>query len=480
MKKKQLYTVYENVSIPDHVRYVGGAKFVKFRVVKRLAFLSWPNGKPCVAANHWLTSVSSSTTGSTTATYAAHVSHLIRFCFSKKISFHQLSDGLLHELVEDLICERSREDPSLFARHNNHVRQIIRTCISFLFWYQDNFFVGRDGRLIGVLSDNPKIVVKLKRTSRVVYFEHSSLPPKEALQSDKNPMPDEYIERIQDEILRRREISEKGAGSSDLVNQRARYIYERRIFVVWIMKRTGLRPEEMHEIPVHENANVLAELRIKIPTKKRRRNTPPVRSFPIMARDAMHFTRYMRAREAFTSFLKVLDPGYIDCGALLLNEHGRAVRKESLTKDFERLSKGAGLESTKSCFSMFRHRFITREIVVHLKEFMSGGSSAREMMTDAVLKSIAKRIASKTGHGSPESIWAYFDIAWDYIGLWGSADAALLAIDSMESVKEELVRTRHDVAMGDVNDFQEIKKRLISLERELESIKSSVVKGVRV
>lgn len=469
-KKKQLYSIYENVLFPGYVRVIGGEKYVKCRNIKKLPFVFWPNGKPCVAVNSWLVSVSEKSTGSTAGTYAAHISHLVRFCFLRKISFHDLTDAFICEFAEELVEERMGSAPKYFARHNNQVRQIIGTSIGFLIWYQDAILGGGGAKLIGTLVESPNIIVREKRTHRKVYYEHSSMPPKEALQSDKIPMPDELVEKILDEILRRREASDACAGESEIAKAKSKYIYERRIFVIWIMKRTGLRPEELHEIPVAGNSSVFNDLCIRIPTKKRRRDTPPIRSFPITARDARHFSRYMRAREEFIVFLRGIDGRSTADGAVLLNEHGGGVRKESISKDFERLSKGAGILDCKSCFSMFRHRFITREIVVHLKEFMSSGGT-RELMTDGVMRSIAKRISAKTGHGSPESIWAYFDIAWDQIGVWGSTDAALKAIDTIEGIKDELVSAKHDVAVGGIHDMKELSERISRLERELASIK---------
>ncbi len=67
-------------------------------------------------------------------------------------------------------------------------------------------------------------------------------------------------------------------------------------------------------------------------------------------------------------------------------------------------------------------------------------------MTDADYRSILKRVAVKTGHGSVESLWHYIDLAWDEMDVWGNVDMALERLRATDRFYEELLDLRRDVA----------------------------------
>jgi len=143
--------------------------------------------------------------------------------------------------------------------------------------------------------------------------------------------------------------------------------------------------------------------------------------------------------------------------ALFLSEDGHPIKKTSIEKDFERLVKAAGLKDTQACLSMFRHRFITMEVIVHLKEFMTAGAKTMQMMTRVDYESILKRVATKTGHGSVESLWHYIDLAWDEIGVWGGADQALERFRAVESLFDDLIALDHEIKYGNSSPEDKLK-----------------------
>ncbi|WP_075791337.1 site-specific integrase [Massilia putida] len=217
------------------------------------------------------------------------------------------------------------------------------------------------------------------------------------------------------------------------------YIRSRRHFMIWIMKRTGLRPSEMVDVDLDQHADILQSKRIIIPTRKRRRTTAPVRSFPITLKDAAVFHRYMTARMRYVAVLNRNGLELANPNALFVGVKGEAIKKSSLEREFSRLVHAAGFHSIRTCLSMFRHRFITYEVIVHLKEFMAGSGKGRQMMTKSDNASVLKRIASKTGHGSIASLWNYIDLAWEEIDVWGGVDKAINRLHAADRLHDELL-----------------------------------------
>jgi hypothetical protein len=56
-----------------------------------------------------------------------------------------------------------------------------------------------------------------------------------------------------------------------------------------------------------------------------------------------------------------------------------------------------------------------------------------------------KRIAAKTGHGSPESLWHYIDLAWEEMDVWANVDRHLGRIYAADGLHQELLDLRRTV-----------------------------------
>ncbi len=454
-KTTQLYTVHKDVWTPHFVkpRTRDCDAAVKHRSIPKLPIVHWPNGKPCIAVNSWLNERVIGTTGSSITTYASQITHIVRYCAQEKIAFESLSDSAIHDFSAYLVAEQAPNNPAEKRRNNNQSREIIGLTLRFLVWYQKHLVLPTDQKLIGKIEESPKIIVKEKRNphSKKIYLFHSSLPPKVATDI-KTPIPDHIISDIEDQIELRSDVAMLGERAKrryidreDFLIASMKYVRARRVFTLWMMKRTGLRPEELHEIPLNDNRDVLNSKCIIIPTKKRRKHNAPMRSFRIEGADARKFNRYLRSRNEFVAFLESDNVEYHAPNQILLGREGEAVRKESVRKDFDRLVNDAGYADVKTCLSMFRHRFITREVIIYFREFMASTNKTRAMITDADYRSILKRIATKTGHGSEESLWHYIDLAWDEMGVWGDAEKGIQQLHAADRFREELLELKHSI-----------------------------------
>ncbi len=449
----QLYIRYKEVAIPHYVIPGSNRQHVKHLILPSLPFIFWPNGKPCIAVNIYLMQKAQESTGNSAMTYASELSHIVRFCGHHETAFEALTDACLWTFSYQLQTELSRYHATEWARNNNTVRRILGKTITFLFWYQKHLLLPAHTPLISTSEQSPQIRVKevFNRHSRKNYFYHASMPPSESTEP-KGVLPItviEDIERAIEQLSRLDNVKEatlrRYDGNRDLLKAELEYIRARRRFMVWIMKRTGLRLSEMTSISLADHVNILKTKTLIIPTRKRRKFIAPKRAFPITLKGAGTVKRYLLARDKFVIFLKQQDKRYQDVQQLFLTRTGTVIENNSIKKDFNRLVKVAGYKETKACLSMFRHRFITYEVIAHLKAFISNHEKSRQMMTDSDYRSILKRVATKTGHGSVDSLWHYIDLAWNELDIWGNVDRALKRLHATDDLYSELLDLRHEL-----------------------------------
>ena len=101
-------------------------------------------------------------------------------------------------------------------------------------------------------------------------------------------------------------------------------------------------------------------------------------------------------------------------------------------------------------------------------EFMGSAGKTRQLMTDADYRSILKRIATKTGHGSEDSLWHYIDLAWQEMDVWANVDRNLERLHAADRFHEELLDLRHSLAANPM--FVSAKQALDAVAERLSAI----------
>jgi len=397
------------------------------------------------------------TTGESLKSFASELSHLVRYCGDKQVPIASLNDAHIFELSKQLQEEPSSRHPTERARNKNTVRAILSRVIRFLQWYQGNFVPATATPLIGENSLSPQIRIKrlqspTPNSNRTgTYYVHRAMPASES-REPKHPIAQPVIEAIEQCVDALSAIDgqsgrfvQRYRNHPDLLRAQLDYMRSRRHFMIWLMKRAGLRPAEMVEISVNEHVNILQLKRVLIPTKKRRRDRAPLRSFPITLKDAAVFQRYLTSRTKYGEALQRAGQTMEPSDALFLGVDGSPIKKTSLERDFARLVAAAGYIDVQACFSMFRHRFITYEVIVHLKEFMASAGKTPQIMTSTDYESILKRVATKTGHGSVQSLWHYIDLAWKEIDVWGGVDRAIERLHAADRLHDDLLALKHEL-----------------------------------
>ena len=478
----QLYSM-RSIELPDSAMLLADGPKILTVTFPACPYMYWPDGTVCEILNMYFIDIAHLATGDSLKTAASELSHIVRYCWKQRIPIAGLQDANIFEFVKLLKEEKAPRRANEHARNNNTIRSILRRTIRFLFWYQKNFISPTSIPLIGLKEDSPQIKVSLTdafipyQAKSSAYYTHGAMPPPEST-NPKGPIAQTIIESIEkciDDLAavetQRPKFIQRYRNQPDLMLARLNYVRIRRHFLVWIMKRTGLRPSEMGELSVKEHENILQTKRFLIPSKKRRRHTAPMRSFPITLKDASVYQRYAAGRVKFYDALESSGMTVDRSDALFLSVEGAPIKTSSLQREFARLVRAAGFQDVQACLSMFRHRFITYEVIVHLKEFMANSGKTKHLMTETDCMSILKRVATKTGHGSARSLWNYIDLAWQEINVWGSIDKALSRLHAADRLYDDMRELQHELENIKVSAFT--KKVLAEFTSRLGSILQS-------
>ncbi|WP_331351880.1 tyrosine-type recombinase/integrase [Cellvibrio sp. UBA7671] len=417
-------------------------------------------------------------TGKTVVTVAAKLSELVRYCSAYGRGFSELDDMDLSVLISNL-CSETNPESQQRVRNNNSVRSIIYSVLGFLVWFQENLnFSNRP--LIGTKPSGASIIIEYKKTGRrgEKFLHHRYLPPSNSTDR-KLPISTDTIEKIQlqIEILYESEAYPEPARrrfgkNKDLFDGYREYITARREFMIFAMRRTGMRPQELCDMSVAKNKVSLNGVNpfLVLPTLKRRRNDPPERFFPVSEGDAVRFNAYFTARDDWYQLCRLTNPGLEDDGAMFLSTEpkslGTAISKSGLEKDFSKLCERAGLQNVQSCFSMFRHRFITDLVILYLKEWRA----QQGQMAKQDYRMLLEKVREKTGHKSVESLWHYIDLALSMEGVWDPINRAAKRLDACESLRHDLVDLKRKLKSekGGGTDSEAINFAIARLESIIE------------
>jgi len=479
---KQLYSAYESVDLPDKAMPAlrAGGFVGKRRTVDNFILMRWPNGRPCHLANLWIAEICSSTGARDSARVSAGlITHLIRYCFIYDIGFCNFGELEFEKLTEQLIVETVATSTGFkHARNNNRTRQIQQRTLDFLYWVTIQYPKIGKFPLVGEENSGANITVsfEVNPKNKRSFMDHPLLASPVPYNDDKVPIDDYAIQKIQDEIFRRHDWEDlplfsrlKLTNDLELYVATNTYIYERRMFTMRMMKLMGMRPEELFDLDLKLNRNISETKEIVAPTKKR--GTPaPIRRFKINAASVRQFLVYVDARQTYIDFLQSRNIFCAQPDNIFLGEHGRHLKKESITKEFDRLCEGAGLSGIRVCLSMFRHRFVTRQISIRLESKFRENPAYKNGWTPGLRDEICRDVAQLTGHADSASLFHYFHAEYKDLTSSSSYSAMLEAQDELDSIKDTLTSMEHKSKLQKVdlsNDIKNLRAMAEKLEMQL-------------
>lgn len=375
--------------------------------------MRWPNGRWCVAANLYMLQLferglSRRGVGGTLTTYAANISHLIRFCFSRRVDFHELSDVQFTAFVKQLIEEKDIEGDRL--RTDNHVIAVVRNCLDFLEFVADNRsdenLLGFDGRI--------RAYKRIRGGSRLnipsARWCHLALPMPDVIRR-RHPISTENINAIRSKIIE---------ASASVYQRRRRYVMLR------CLEMTGGRRIEVASMKVSDIAEAIKSPnhQLSMLTAKRRGGKVAYRRVPCSLLDLQEIWDFVQtARKRVVR--DTIGPSR-DHGFLLINERtGQPLRPNTITQEIFTLARLAGVEVSASPH-LFRHRYITKIFVCLIRQL--DASTPLELRRALVgVSEVKQQLMEWAGHLSPDSLDRYIDLAF------AEVDGVKISVNSLEA-----------------------------------------------
>lgn len=410
--------------------------------------VTWPDGTPCTLIELFLihkfrTGASTREDGGSLRATVSKLIHLIRYCWSSKRDFWELDNTDIDKLIISLMSDTRKSSPLNRARDNNTVRAIIASIVEFLIWIQEEIIVGAN-----LIGKGPAFRIRLKehrtldhrhKTYQIKLVYHT-LPPRD-VKEPKRP-----ISRLKRNALWAAVASMKTKSASQISwvkNHQAgstadTYLKARRELLLELLEATGARPGELSRLSVSKNEDCDSSRTLTLETLKRRRQIERV--IPLQPGVAMRLTVFIKKHRKIL-LEEIRTSGIISTplDRVFLSINGKPASERVMESEFQRLSKVAGLADYQCCMSMFRHRFITKQVAIHLEFYLQAEGKTREFMTDSDYRTILKKVAVITGHGSELSLLHYIDLAWDELGFGNQIDKFIALDSTIESATTQLI-----------------------------------------
>ncbi len=471
MQNKQLFSLVRSVELPIRAQFnpmTGNFQGMN-EVVDAVFAVYWPNGRPCVYAEMFLLQKGEhlklrTEDGGSLKVTAADLSQLVRFCWENKRDFWDLYDDDFYLFVQGLRCEMKHPGSAVRRRNDNTVGRIIETALEFLFWLQTRISLER--KIVGPRRIAPQI--RLVEKSHRNHWGGSSVrltypfTPTSDATDPKRPMSSIVRNQLWDGVSN---LAEKT--QPNLQQAERSYLRARRELSLLLFEATGCRPGEAALLSVKDNENCVSTGLITLTTLKRRKTTDPKRRIPLDKGTAIKLEVFIhKYRHGLLKRLRAQgvevspeDKVFLGC------RHGEPLTAASLIREFQRIACAAGVEQ-RACASMFRHRFVTNMVKLHLLALMQDHPGAtRALLTEGDYRTILKRVGTFTGHGSEESLWHYIDWAWEELEVFDYVNSARELSRSVESAMCGLKALSGRVRSSNVGEvMQEV---LIELENIL-------------
>lgn len=470
-----------NVTCESHYDPIRNRFTLRQDITPATFAVTWPDGTPCSLIEINLVSrirrgVSVREDGGSLRATVSKLMHLVRYCWLIKRDFWELDDDDIYGLVSALMSDMKPESPLVRTRDNNTVRAIIAAVMEFLLWLQSDIMQGV--ALVGIGSEFrirlvERKVIDSKRNRQILMRVYHRLPPRDT-KEPKRPMGRDKRNALWSAVSDMAGLTfamlpmwARGGDHEALLSA---YLKARRELLLELLEATGARPGELSRLSVSINENCYKSHGLVLVTLKRRRHVE--RKIPLQPSVAMRLTVFIKKQRAM--LLKVIESAGIKTNPLdrvFLGIYGEPMSERTMTSEFRRISVAAGLGDYQSCMSMFRHRFITKQVAIHLGIYIGSENKAKEMMTDSDYRTILKKVATVTGHGNEESLMHYLDLAWDELGVGNQLDSAMAIDASIESASTQIISLigmlEHMNGKTPSELLQHTKDALLNMQQEL-------------
>jgi len=378
----------------------------------RLRAMFWPDGRVCWQVNIYLNALCRrGLTVSTVNTYCAELAQYVRFLGMSGATIEGCTDDTLREFSAWLGAKPCKPAS---ARHRN---RIILNVLRFLEWLQG--ILPLRAPLIGCAGDGAQVTVTVSawnsNGSTARRLHHPALEPNNVA-TVVRPIAGPMMERLMSAVTQ---------------TAKGRFVRSRNMALLKVLADCGLRRQEAAWLSVRSLELAAATGRLIVRTAKRRGN--PLREVPIPNVSAMALLRYVNVDRAIhIEKLRRKRPLFEDAGWAFCTLRGSRLADASITQFITKLRLSAGI-SERATAHMFRHRWITLQVVERLRALNARGPAGVELLT-----TLLSRIASLTGHASLSSLWTYVDWACEEAGTWRSIDSTAAIGTEVRALQREV------------------------------------------
>ena len=396
-----------------------GLKARNLRKAKGIPLILHNHGKPCWPINDYLLDafINSNLSLSTIETYGRQLSRLLAFMDSKRIGFNELTDDSLFELA-DYLADKTNAVSNKGPANNNQISKIIARTCWLVYWLQnkrrsevtseDNIpAISQDFEVQGRINIDFRIYDRAKNTrkgnNKFEYIYHPS-QPRTTNPQKRSPAKECAIEELWDSISK--------SNSSKFVKSRFEAI-------LTALEYTGGRDSEIVSITVAALRKALRTDSLSIYTTKGGKKGN-LREVPIDREVIKELLRYAdnERKEVIKSAIKT---GKInkDHGFLFVTSRGNPQSPKSISDEVGRFRRAARIVKPIHPH-LFRHRFITIQVAMRLKDFL-GNPLKGGNLTELILE----RVRPLTGHSSISNMLHYVDLAFEELGIWKKVDSEI-------------------------------------------------------
>ncbi len=460
MHNHQLYTLtQENYRLPFAVDFRGSVITIR---ADNIPMLCWPDGRWCLEANLYIMELyerglSRKNDGGSLKTYAANISHLLRYCFLNYTDFIDLTDSQFTLFIRGLQVERKNKKPEIKVRDANTIINIGRNCLDFLGcvgrFHDQSDFVGKKGR---IKAEQKEFQIKFVRRSSGrntlvrKYWHHNVFP-----------MPDSKVKVLPINTINIKKLREAVSQISNSI-----FLKRRRQIMLMMLEVTGGRRGEIANLTVNSvmSAKAMTEPVLELITLKRRASH--TRKIPIPRPDLDMLISFIE-KQRYQIVRKTVgtrnDHGYV----FVSETSGNPIKSQTISQEMYALAKATGIDE-KAHAHMFRHRFITKLFVALIEQHtVENVDDFRRALLDT--ESMKQKIQQWTGHTSTASLEIYINLAFEEVANFKKSYDAVTLARVIDSMRNQVAILRDDINSGmtQIEAMIKFEQLLDSFETEL-------------
>ncbi|WP_127446172.1 site-specific integrase [Comamonas terrigena] len=382
--------------------------------------------------------------GGSLTTYVSNIGHLVRFCFKRRVDFHDLTDGQFSTFIHSL--RKQGADIGQPVRSDSHTLAIGNHCLDFLEFIaldrEEPNLLGRQGKIKAYRETIHRTRERHKYKSK---WCHSSLPSPAPLHR-RYPISANAINALREAVL---------PTSTSMEQRRRRYAMLR------VLEMTGGRRIEVANLSIADVARAISTSphMLRMMTAKRRGGKEAYREIPVAKADLLELWNFIQtSRRAVIRRTVGLEK---DHGKFFINERtGMPLRPNTITQEIHILSQHAGLKNSASPH-LFRHRFITKMFVALIEQhdFESPSDLRRAIIS---VKDIKQQLQQWTGHLSLSSLDRYIDLAFSEIEQVGTNRSVIDLHAELEALRAAVNR----IGSSSLETSPDLAAQLLALANE--------------